>query len=460
MTAIFMILVLTVLQIFAGIGCLGLFRLHVRPAVFFTLSLLTGVGIFSLLPFLLQLLFIPLTRLNISLAILACCVLLNIRTARNTDALRQKLYSIDFRVRVYELPLLLVIALLVFLSVWRCYYFPPTPRDLTSGAEVIATYAIKEKTMINSVFSVSLETTNNQYKPPFITSLQIIYKYAGFAFGQVWLSTIFVSFLLFLYSVLRLHLHRLIAAFLLLSFLVIPEMYAYSFMVLYDYSNAVFFAIAVYFLLAYFNTNNKNALAFAGVMMALATYTRSETLVLAVLLSMAIAWHHIKHWDGLLKIGKALLVFLLPSVAIYVVTVLIYNDWYLPAPYAVGALINPHLLNPLPFLERFWLMNTRLIFSEDGVNYFAYFIFLFLLVLVLDLIWTDQPEWEARNWLFAILVVYIGMPFLGYLLPLMDLDNSTKRGLFKIFPLMLLYLGSSGILRNLSHRITKWEENA
>jgi hypothetical protein len=459
MREVLMILVLTLLQFLAGFGALRLFRIHLKPGLFFPLCVITGIGIFSLIPFLLQLLFIPLTAINIILAITLCCLLLNFKMAQSMQALRAKWGTVVFRFRLYELPFLLVIGFLVFLSVWRCFYYPPTPRDLTSGAEVIATYAVKEKTMINSVFTVNLETTNNQYKPPFITSLQIIYKYAGFAFGQLWLSALFVSFLLFLYGVLCSYLHRLMAGLLLLFFLVIPEMYAYSFMALYDYSNAVFFTLSVYFLIPYFRTGNKNSLALSGVMMAMATYTRSETLVLAGMLSLSIIWHHIKHWDGLMKIAKAVMILVVPSVMIYLLTVVIYNDYYLPSPYAVTALINPHLFNPLPFFERFWLLNTRLIFSEDGVNYYAYFIFLFLLILILDLIWIDRWEWDLNNWIFAILVIYIGLPFLGYLLPLMDLDNSTKRGLFKIFPLMLLYMASSGVLKDLSQRLRKWEES-
>jgi hypothetical protein len=39
----------------------------------------------------------------------------------------------------------------------------------------------------------------------------------------------------------------------------------------------------------------------------------------------------------------------------------------------------------------------------------------------------------------------------------MDIDNSTKRGLFKIFPLMLLYMANNKMLTTLSARITAWE---
>jgi hypothetical protein len=56
------------------------------------------------------------------------------------------------------------------------------------------------------------------------------------------------------------------------------------------------------------------------------------------------------------------------------------------------------------------------------------------------------------------MVIYFGIPFLGYLLPLFDLDNSTKRALFKIFPLMLLFIANSGIMREISVKITDWEK--
>ena len=38
------------------------------------------------------------------------------------------------------------------------------------------------------------------------------------------------------------------------------------------------------------------------------------------------------------------------------------------------------------------------------------------------------------------------------LLPLIDLENPAKRSLFKIFPLMLLYIGNSGVMRFISEK--------
>lgn len=59
--------------------------------------------------------------------------------------------------------------------------------------------------------------------------------------------------------------------------------------------------------------------------------------------------------------------------------------------------------------------------------------------------------------LYGILVVYIGLAFIGYLLPLADLLHTTKRGMFKLLPLILIYYRSSPSLVKLSGIITNWE---
>ncbi|MFI5195924.1 MAG: hypothetical protein ACHQD8_02450 [Chitinophagales bacterium] len=49
------------------------------------------------------------------------------------------------------------------------------------------------------------------------------------------------------------------------------------------------------------------------------------------------------------------------------------------------------------------------------------------------------------------------MALLGYLIPLVDLMNTTKRGLFKALPLMLLYMANSASLQRISEAIKQWE---
>ncbi len=460
MMAILNLIFLTILQLLSGFGLLTLFRLELKPFIHMAVSLLVGIAISSLLPFALQLVYIPLTSLAVSISLIIVTALINIRFTKGITKFKESWNNYKLRMQPYEILLLIIAASIVIISVWRCFYFPPTPRDLVSGPEVIAAYTIKEKTMVNSVFTVNLESTNNPFKPAFITSLQIIYKYAGFEFGQIWLSMIFNAFLIFLYGVLTTYLHRLLAGLLLIFFLVIPEMYSYTFMALFDYSNAVYFCLSLYFLFNYFQNRQPRCLVFSGLLMAFATYTRSETLILALLVTLALMMHHRRNNDQPLKFVLTGFYFLFPSVIIYLLSVTVYIKYYLPVSYNVEGLLRQDLWNLSPFLQRFWDMNDQLIFSNDGVNYFGYFIFLFVALLLVDAVWKEPWDTRSLNWLFGVLVIYTGLPLIAFLFPLFDLDHSTKRGLFKIFPLMLLYMANSRFLKYVSERISVWEKSS
>ena len=450
-------LLLTILAVACGAGIIRICNIQLRPGVLIPLALLTGIALFSCVPFFLQLFFIQLTRLSIFLTLFVCGILLNMPLKKTVLWYKNIFRDSRVSVRLYEIPFLLLTTVIVIVSVWRCFYFPPTPRDLTSGAEAIAEYAVKEHTMINSVFTVNMESTNNPFKPPFVTSLQVIYKLAGFHFGKVWLSIIFVSFIIFLYHALNDTLHPVISGFLLICFIAIPEMFAYTFMVLFDYSNAVYFFIALYFLIVYFKNNRYSYLVFAAVMMGVATYTRNETLILSAFILPAVVYHAVKNKWSVIKMIVRAFTFLLPSLIFYILCVPVYLNHYLPVTYNVNDQLNQHLLNLSPLFVRFKEMNLQLVFSKEGIVHYSYFIFIFTLFLLGDLVLKGRFNSSAKNWLFFILVAYMGLPILGYLLPLVDLDNTTKRGLFKLFPLMLLYLANSPMLVNLTQRIMNWE---
>lgn len=457
MISALLLLLLTFLQFLSGLGILVLFNIRLRQALFITLSFMLGIAVFSVIPFLLQLLYIPLTKTNVFVSLILATLALNCRYKSTLTSI-QGLRRPAFRIPVYEIPFLALILLLVFISVWRSFYLPPTPRDFTSGVEAIAEYAVREKTMINSLYSVNLESTNNPFKSPYLTSLQIIYKYAGFPFGQLWLSTLFVSFIVFIYHILREHLHTVLTGFLVLAFLAIPEMYGYTYMALYDYSNALFFCLSVYFMVLFFEKKKWNYLWFAALLMGIATYIRSETLVLAGLTAIAILVNRYHQKAPFWKALAAAALFMAPSLIAYFISVPLYINLYLPVQYSIEGQVNNHLTELSPLFTRFKEMNSRIIFSKLGIEYFGYFFFLFLLLFSCDLFFIRRWTPKQSQYLFAILVIYLGYPILGYLLPLLDLYHSTKRGLFKIFPLMIFYATCSPFLTSVSKRLTAWQK--
>jgi hypothetical protein len=440
----------------AGYSVLSLFNIIIKPWLSIAASVLLGIAIFSLVPFIMELLQIRLTGLNIFIAIALLTIALSVIKIKTFIAnLRALIKGISFRLKLYELPFVAVIAFMIFVSAWRCFYYPPTPRDLTSGAEVIAEFAVKEKTMINSVFSVNLESTNNQYKPPYLTCLQIIYKYAGFPFGQIWLSSIFLFFIVFLYHSLSVRLHKILVGGLLIFFIAIPEMYAYTIMALFDYSNAVYLFLAFYFLFEYFFAEQKiNYLLFSSLLMALSVYIRSETLVLiffAALYLFLLQW--LKNKKGFKRAAVQSCIYMIAPILFYVLSITIYINRYLPQQYNIGGLVNKNLFDVTPFFTRLTEMNTQLIFGENNTYMYGYFFYLFIIFFLIDLIFFRGFNKEGKRWLVATLIIFLGLPFLGYLLPLLDLNNSTKRGLFKIFPIMLFYFSCNRLLIKISNKL-------
>lgn len=452
------LILLGILHFITGWGILNLFKIQLKPALSISLSIITGIMVASFLPLLLQIISIPVSATNVFGSLILAALLLNIGTIKNFRNIQWPRPSFGFK--MYELPSVLLLGFILFLTAWRCFYLPATPRDMLAGPETIAEYAAKEHTLINSVFTLDLWINNNPYKPPFLICLQLIYKLAGFPFGNVWLSFIVVSFFVFLYHALIEKIHPIIAGFILIFFLVIPEMFGYTFMVLYDYSNAVLFFLSFYFLVEYFKSKQVNQLYFSALLMLFATYIRVETFMLAAMVVPAILLFQYKEKY---KIGKMVLtngIFLAVSFFGYYLPYGIYNNYYLPKHYDVGKEINTKFFELGPLFDRFLEINDTLIFSEYGMNLYGYFFFGFIALLLAELVFKRKFSREGRNWLYSVAVIYFGLPVIGFILPLMDVANTTKRGMFKIFPLMVLYMGNNGLLTGLSNAIWKWEHSS
>jgi uncharacterized membrane protein YhaH (DUF805 family) len=455
-------LYLLLLFLLSGYGILQLFGLRLNRVYTITLSLLLGVALASFLPFLMQLCYVPLTAASIFGVLAMAATLLSIPVwmrvrKEGIGILRADLLPRRFRIQPYEIPYWMIVGFLIFVSVWRCYYLPPTSRDALSGPEAIAQVAVREHTLINSFFKVDLWSTNNQFKSPFLICLQLIYKLAGFPFGQIWLSIVFICFTIFLYHALQEKLHPLIAGVLMLIFLMTPEMYAYTFMILYDYSNTVFFFLGLYFLFKSFHSGDKRYFYFSGLLMGIATYIRSETLAFALLFlpPMLLAQRRARLPWAKMAVGEGF--YYLPSLIGYILPTQIWINYYLPVHYDVGGLVNTHLSDLSPLFQRYSDIVTHLIFSEFGIHLWCYFFYILVVLFLAEALLVRRFHREARNWLYALAIFYIGLGALGWLLPVIDLNDTTKRALFKILPVGLFYLGNNELLLRLSRSISRWE---
>lgn len=444
---------------FSGRGLLSFFHLKMHPAMRAALAFITGVMVLSFIPFLLQLAHIPITFATVFAGIFITVFILNVRSLKKIKNFSLKNMRIRFpSFRVYEVPFMIFFGIMLFAGAWRTFYFPPNARDMLAGPETIAEYTVREHSMINSVLSINLETTNNHQKPPFITCLQIIYKLFGFPFGQIWLSILAIAFSVFLYKALSEKLHPVIACSLLLLFFAIPELYAYSFIMLFDYSNMILFFLGFYFMLQYFLSGFKNNFYFAAFLFGFATYIRLETVILIALFIPAF-WIYAFRKKLIIK-NVALQSFILMAIpaVIYFLWVNIFLKYYMPVQFHLNDSLTTNYFDLGPLWKRFSDMNTILIFGEKyGKSLWGYFIQIFFVLTIADLIIVRKVGRETRHWFYAIAIVYFGLPLLGYLIPIMDLLNTTKRGLFKMMPLMLMVLANNGLLQKISSSVIKWE---
>jgi hypothetical protein len=420
----------------------------------FCLSMMSGVALISFVPCFMQMMHIPITASNTAIALGIFTAVCSVPLVVFFQKPRFGKFSLP---QLYEVPFFLVFLFLVGTSVWRCFYFPPTPRDVLAGAELLAEFTVKEHTMINSVYSIDLHTTNNYFKSPFLTCLQVIYKLFVAPFGQVWLSTLFVPLVIWLYTLLKDRLHPLLACTLMLLFFAIPDVFAYSYIMLYDYSNMVFFFAGFYFLVQYILDRRNSDFAFAVFLMGISTYIRVETLVFAGLVVLMPMYYFFKEKMPLVQIAKMAGLYMVGPVFFYVLCMNVFLPSIVPIKLDTADQVNQHLGDLSPFFARLSAINSDLIFSAKGTLVYGYYLYLFLGVLVADLLFVRKFNKEARMALYGIAVIYFGLTLLGYLLPLFDLLNTTKRGLFKLIPLILLYYANSGILMKLSDYLKRKE---
>ncbi len=451
------LLFLILTQFIVGRGLIQLLKLQMRPVFLVCFSMLSGVALFSFLPFILELLHISITTGSVGASIGVLTLGFAIPLIGVVKNFKFPGFK-DFKApAIYEYPFLVIFGLLMFLSIWRNFFYPPKARDMLSGPEVMAELALKEKHIINSLFTIDLQSTNNYLKPPFITSLQIIYKMFVQPFGQTWLSIIFVNFIVIAYTLLKEKLHPILACFALLYFFAMPEVFGYSYLMLFDYSNMVYLFCGFYFLNQHFETKRVNEFGFAVFFFAIATYVRTETLILVGMTIPLILFNNYKDKLPLVKsLMRVGLLMLVPFI-VYFVCMNIFVKYFIPIHYDVSADINKNLGDVSFFLNRLSDISSKLIFDDIGKIYYGYFVYMFLIVFIADLIFFRKYSKEAVTMMYGIVLVYVGLAFISYLLPLADLMHTTKRGLFKMFPLMLLYYRNSGLLLKITEVINKWE---
>src|SRR5262245_1219784 len=116
-----------------GRGVLKLFNLELTDLSRFCLSMIVSLPVLSLVPCALQLLEMHLNAARIYHGISIMTALFAVPLFVKFKKPQLPKLTLP---RLYELPFIAAFICLLLISVWRCYYYPPTARDMLAGPEV------------------------------------------------------------------------------------------------------------------------------------------------------------------------------------------------------------------------------------------------------------------------------------------------------------------------------------
>lgn len=433
-------------------------------------SLLFGIGFSSLLPVVLEMMSVAINPASLLTIILIVSVVPAGFWFRSSpiSSILELIRHFRQSIRVYELVFFGVFFYLFYIGMLKCAYFPPVPRDLTSGAEAIAEYTIKEQHINNSYFTVDLSSTDNYQKPPFLLGLQIIYKTFVQPFGQVWLIIMSFSFFSLFYILVRRMIHPVFAGIVTLLLFCTPEFYGYAItMPLYDFPNTVYLFVGCYYLYRYFIDKDRTNLWLSSVGFGLATLVRPETLFLvAMLCGFYYIWSAVKGREIISR--KALMacfVLMLTPLLIDIFTMEIFIKHFIPSGLNFGNKFNNNLLNFEPLNKRWEVLTRVLMFSGEktpkALNRIFYaetfnIMTVFIIIEFAFVLFTRKIDFKASVWFIFMVLVFVLLLLIGYLLPFTEFTNA-KRGLFKLLPLIYVFVVNTRLMQFVSGKLTDWE---
>ncbi len=423
--------------------------------------MILGLGLGSLSVFILELIGIPLTKTSVFIALFSVALLLNVIPFSKGGM--KSLFEILKNLRVdFQLYCLVPNGLAIFfffVAAFRCFYFPITSFDSQVGIDLVAKYAVMEKTIASSVFHEHLPNvwywTNQPFYAPFAMLMQIIYRIGGLAFGKIWLSILALSYFIFLYSKIKEYIHPGIAAFFTLLLTAVPEVYAYSFIVQTDYANAVYFFVGFVFFFEYFKNAEESrfrSLFLSIVFFALACWSRSETFVFVQFGTLLIFLRERKEGEWK-RIIKWVALFSITPFIVFATWNVIFVKYFLP--------ISPDTLGKLKFnFDQYGSDITGIISKTiDTVifeeSYWGYLPEIFVFILALSVFHKSiRDYWIILAWIFFIYLLFIFMiEHIGGV----GIPSTFRRGFFKIIPMMVFFIVQTALISTFSKKLTQWE---
>ncbi len=447
------LLVLTVLMQWAiGLGLVSATGYRTQRSTLLPMALLLGMFVHSLALFVAQLFGVPISLQTMLVSGVISMLLPALRWKTVRVSLDGLLSVPRFRPTLYDVIIVGFIGYVSYMVIWASWYWPVTPFDAMAGIDLVARYAARDGMIANQVFtdpSLQGQLSNQPFYAPFAMLMQVMMKLIGYPYTQVWVSIVALCFWWFVWSTLRRHSHPLIAGLLTVLFILTPEMLGYSYILQTDFANAAFFTIGCVVLARSIDEEELagvfvSALAFAG-----ACWSRTETPLLVILLGAAAlpkmlrVFGPVKGLVGALgTLGMSALTFALWNI--------VFFNAYLPVrPSTAEQIRGFDMARFTDVAASSWtsvISNTEL---------WGWIVWLFLAVLLIDGLVNRRV---AQPLLIGMIIfTVLGLFIIGTIFSAAVVEQTLRRGMFKVIPLMVVAIAASGIVSSASAALYSWE---
>ncbi|KAA6441756.1 hypothetical protein FEM33_00335 [Dyadobacter flavalbus] len=431
-----------VLQFLAGFGIVDRFSVITRLAQKISLSILIGFFLSTLAVYVLEILHLPISAFSVMTGNALLAAAINYNPAKLIKSLKLLVIQENVSIKIYEIIFLTAIAYLLFFSFWRTYSIPVTPYDSIVGIDLVARRALKEGHIVSSLFfreDFRPYLSTQPYYAPFTMLMQIIYRSVGLPFGQVWLGLLTVCFFVFAYSKMCEKVHPIIAGFCILLLLCAPELYAYTFLLQTDFSNAVFFAIGMIFTVNFLRSGNLQHFTLAAIFMSAACWTRTETIIIVAAITLVLAV--LLYSEMKFRVIKLASIYLAASAASTFLWNVIFFKFYFP--------VTPQVREQIIWKGLYSYEKTSMIFN--GMNFFLFSmdywgctLYLFILLWLINFfISRNGKAWANLGW---PLLIYICFFIMLHHFSLMNIEYTFRRGVMKFLLVMCLLTSEFPIL--------------
>ncbi|MFN4908210.1 MAG: hypothetical protein ACK475_06740 [Bacteroidota bacterium] len=447
------LLVLTLfMQWLVGLFAVGATGYRMQRSALLPMSLLLGMFLHSLSMFIAHLAGVPLSLQTMLVSGIAAMIVPLLRW----NAIRQSLAGLlampRIRPTLYDVVIVGFIGYVAYMVVWASWYWPVTPFDAMAGIDLVARYAARDGMIANQVFtdpSLQGQLSNQPFYAPFAMLMQVMMKLIGYPYTQIWVSIVAICFWWFTWATLRSLAHPLIAGLLTVLFILTPEMLGYSYILQTDFANAAFFAVGCVMLMRSIDEKEFAGIVVSAIAFAGTCWSRTETPLLVSLVGAAALPQLLRVFGPVKGLAGALGTLGVSTLTFALWNIVFFNA-YLPVRPSTAEQLRG--FDSSRFVE---VVSTSWTSVISSTELWGWIIWLFFAVIVVDALVNRRL---AQPLLIGFIVAtFLGLFLVGTIFSAAVVEQTLRRGMFKIIPLMVVAIAASGIVSSASSALYSWE---